>query len=241
MRQRRNRPRVPLSVAREQRPQLVFDETTVPKPEFTGLRVLEAATGEEGVVAVADLLPDLVVLDLGLPDIGGIDALERIRAFSEVPVIVLTARTIGAQKVAALDAGADDYVTKPFDPSELLARMRAILRRSAGHQSGAAVITRDGVSIDLARKILEIDGDRVPLTRTEWRLLEVLVTNPDRLLTHELLLKTVWGPEYGSETNYLRTFVGQLRRKLGDHAASPSFIVTEPGIGYRWIGDDEAR
>ncbi len=205
-----------------------------------GHEVLEAATGEAGVVAVADRVPDLVVLDLGLPDIGGVEALQRIRSFSDVPVIVLTARNAQDQKVASLDAGADDYVTKPFDPAELLARMRAILRRVSDRHDGPTVIVRHGVTIDLARKILEVDGEVVALTRTEWRLLEVLVTNPSRLLTHQFLLQTVWGPEYGTETNYLRTFVGQLRRKLGDVAASPSFIVTESGIGYRWIADDPA-
>ncbi|MEZ5206766.1 MAG: response regulator transcription factor [Acidimicrobiales bacterium] len=203
-----------------------------------GHDVVEAATGEAGVVEVADHGPDLVVLDLGLPDIDGAEVLERIRGFSEVPIIVLTAADAQAQKVRALDAGADDYVTKPFDPAELLARIRASLRRTTGFRSDQAVIERGAVRIDLARKILTVDDDVVSLTKTEWRLLELLATNPSRLLTHQYLLQTVWGPEYGTESNYLRTFVGQLRKKLRDDAARPTFIATEPGIGYRWIAAD---
>ncbi len=201
-----------------------------------GYDVTEASTGEAGVRLVTDERPDLVVLDLGLPDQSGIVVIERVRAISAVPVLVLTARDVQAQKVDALDAGADDYVTKPFDPPELMARVRASLRRSTSGPL-AERIERGAVTIDLRNKVLTFGGETVALTRTEWSLLDLLAHNPGRLLTHATLLQAVWGPEYGTESNYLRTFVGQLRKKLRDSAASPTFIATEPGIGYRWLGD----
>jgi two-component system, OmpR family, KDP operon response regulator KdpE len=201
-----------------------------------GFDVVEASNGDEGVIAVADRTPDLVVLDLGLPDVDGMEALARMRGFSDVPVIVLTARDQQSEKVAALDAGADDYITKPFDTEELVARIGAALRRRPVSEPPPAHVVVGPVEIDLSRHLVTLEGERVPLTRTELRLLEVLVTNPERLLTHEYLLRQVWGPSYGTESNYLRTFIGQLRKKLADDAADPQLIVTEPGIGYRWIG-----
>jgi two-component system KDP operon response regulator KdpE len=203
-----------------------------------GFEVLESPTAEEGLVLVADDRPDVVLLDLGLPDLDGIEALRRMRSFSDVPVVVLTARDRQQDKIEALDAGADDYVTKPFDVEEVLARVRATLRRVPHASSAPAVVHVDGLEIDLVRKQVRLDGDVVHLTKTELALLEQLATQPGKLLTHEYLLRQVWGRGYGSESNYLRVYVGQLRRKLGDDAANPRLIVTEPGIGYRWIGSD---
>jgi len=203
-----------------------------------GFEVVEASRGEQAVVVVADRGADLVVLDLGLGDLEGLEVVQRIRAFSETPVIVLTARHTQSDKVALLDAGADDYVTKPFDTEELLARIRAALRRRPEtEQPAAAVVECDGLVVDLARRLVTRDGDRVALTPTEMSMLEIMVTHPGRLLTHDFLLRKVWGPGYATEWNYLRTYVGQLRKKLGDDAASPRFIATEPGVGYRWLVD----
>ena len=202
------------------------------------LEVVEATTGEEGLVVAADRRPDAVLLDLGLPGIDGIETLRRLRTFSDVPVVVLTARDRQVDKIAALDAGADDYVTKPFDTEELLARIRAVLRRVPQVQAAPPVIHAGAVAIDLGRRQVTLDDEVVRLTKTELALLELLATNPGKLLTHEYLLRRVWGQGYGSESNYLRVYVGQLRRKLHDDAGSPRLILTEPGIGYRWIAEE---
>ncbi len=222
---------------------VIEDDSSLRRALRTSLRarsfeVIESATAEEGIVHVADGQPDVVLLDLGLPDLDGIEALRRMRAFSEVPVVVLTARDRQQDKIEALDAGADDYVTKPFDVAELLARVRAVLRRVPQAAAVPAMLAVDTLEIDLARRQVRLDGDAVRLTKTELALLEQLTSHPGKLLTHEYLLRAVWGSGYGSETNYLRVYVGQLRRKLGDDAANPRLIVTEPGIGYRWIGTD---
>jgi two-component system KDP operon response regulator KdpE len=223
---------------------IVDDEAPLRRALSTSLRargydVSSVTGGEQAVVSVADKTTDLVLLDLGLGDMEGLDVLKRIRLMSELPVIVLTARDTQADKVALLDAGADDYVTKPFDTEELLARIRAALRRKPEAVVVPTVIIRDGVIIDLGRRLVTVNGERVPLTPTELALLEVMASHPGRLLTHDFLLRQVWGPGYGTESNYLRTYVGQLRKKLRDDAASPRFIVTEPGIGYRWIASGE--
>jgi two-component system KDP operon response regulator KdpE len=223
---------------------IVDDEAPLRRALSTSLRargydVSGVTGGEQAVVSVADKTTDLVLLDLGLGDMEGLDVLKRIRLMSELPVIVLTARDTQADKVALLDAGADDYVTKPFDTEELLARIRAALRRKPEAVVVPTLITRDGVIIDLGRRLVTVNGERVPLTPTELALLEVMASHPGRLLTHDFLLRQVWGPGYGTESNYLRTYVGQLRKKLRDDAASPRFIVTEPGIGYRWIASGE--
>jgi two-component system, OmpR family, KDP operon response regulator KdpE len=199
------------------------------------LQVLEAATGEDAIVSMADGAPDVVLLDLGLPGIDGIDVLRRIRSFSTVPVVVLTARDRQSDKVSALDAGADDYVTKPFDTEELLARVRAVLRRVPHTHTRPPVIAVDDLEIDLSLRQVRRAGEQVHLTRTELALLEELATHPGKLLTHEHLLRQVWGRGYRSESNYLRVYVGQLRHKLGDDASHPRLILTEPGIGYRWL------
>jgi two-component system KDP operon response regulator KdpE len=206
-----------------------------------GIDVLDAATGADALVVVAEQRADLVVLDLGLPDRDGIEVLTEIRRFSEVPVIVLTARDRQSDKVRVLDAGADDYVTKPFDPEELLARIRAALRRrpSAANAEVSHVQAGD-LDIDLVRRRVTRVGEPVHLTRTELALLELLARNPGKLLTQEYLLREVWGAGYGTEANYLRVYIGQLRKKLGDDATNPRLILTEPGIGYRWIAAEPA-
>jgi two-component system KDP operon response regulator KdpE len=204
-----------------------------------GLDVVETANGEEALVVIADGRADVVVLDLGLPGLDGIDVLRRVRSFSDVPVVVLTARDRQSDKVGALDAGADDYVTKPFDTEELLARLRAVLRRVTSPSTSPAVTRVDNLEIDLAQRQVRLDGKPVHLTKTELELLELLVTNAGKLLTHEYILREVWGPGYGRQSNYLRVYVGQLRSKLGDDATNPRLILTEPGIGYRWIANDE--
>ena len=203
-----------------------------------GFEVQEVTSGEDALVRVADGLVDAVLLDLGLPDVDGVEVLGRLRRFSDVPVIVVTVRDRQADKVRALDAGADDYVTKPFDVEELLARLRAVLRRRPEAATTPAVVRAGDVEVDLARRQVTVAGEPVHLTRTELALLEHLVLNPGKLLTHGELLRGVWGQGYGEESQYLRVYVAQLRRKLGDEASSPRLILTEPGIGYRWIGDD---
>ncbi len=222
---------------------VIEDDTSLRRALRTSLKarafeVLESPNAEEGLVLVADDRPDVVLLDLGLPDLDGIEALKRMRSFSDIPVVVLTARDRQQDKIEALDAGADDYVTKPFDVEEVLARVRAVLRRVPQATSTPSVVQVDALEIDLVRKQVRLHGEVVHLTKTELALLEQLATQPGKLLTHEHLLRQVWGRGYGSESNYLRVYVGQLRRKLGDDAANPRLIVTEPGIGYRWIGTD---
>jgi two-component system KDP operon response regulator KdpE len=205
--------------------------------EAHGWDVSTVGTGEEGVVGAAEIAPDLLLLDLGLPDMDGTEVIRRIRAFSQVPVIVLSVREGQQDKVAALDAGADDYVTKPFAMEELLARARAALRRVQPEEPAPALLRYDGLDVDLARRLVTLHGDQVHLTPTEYGLLEALVTNPGKLLTHQWLLRKVWGQGYGTETTYLRTYVRALRKKLGDAAQAPALIVTEPGVGYRWIAE----
>jgi two-component system KDP operon response regulator KdpE len=205
--------------------------------EAHGYMVQTTGTGEEAIVAAAEASPDLVFLDLGLPDLDGTEVIQRIRSFSEVPVIVLSVRDRQADKVAALDAGADDYVAKPFGMEEVLARMRAQLRRAQPEDAGPAVLQFDKLQVDLGRRLVTLAGTAVHLTRTEYALLEAFVTNPGKLLTHQWLLRKVWGRGYGEESHYLRVYVRALRRKLGDRAAAPVLILTEPGVGYRWIAE----
>jgi two-component system KDP operon response regulator KdpE len=202
-----------------------------------GNRVETAANGEEALVKVAEVAPELVFLDLGLPDLDGTEVIRRLRSFSDVPVIVLSVRDGQADKVAALDAGADDYVTKPFAMEEVLARMRAQLRRGRADEAPAPILRFADVEVDLARRLVRVGNDAVHLTKTEWALLEAFVRNPGKLLTHRWLLRTVWGQGYGEESQYLRVYVRSLRRKLGDAASSPRLILTEPGVGYRWVAD----
>jgi two-component system KDP operon response regulator KdpE len=203
--------------------------------------VLTAGNGETALDLLPDSDVDLIVLDLGLPGIGGQQVIERVRAWSEVPIIVLSVRDGQHDKVAAFEAGADDYVTKPFGMPELLARMRAVRRRAEGDRR-PPVARFDELAVDLGRQLVRMADTVIHLTPTEYRLLEAFVTNPGKLLTHRWLLQKVWGHRYATENQYLRVFIRQLRSKLGDDPARPRFIVTEAGLGYRWKPDpDEDR
>jgi len=201
-----------------------------------GYEVSIAADGTSGLALASRTAPDLVVLDLGLPDLDGVGVIEGLRGWSEVPVIVLSARHGEPAKVAALDAGADDYVTKPFGMDELLARMRAALRRSAS-ASTPAVVTTEAFTVDLAATRVTNGGGDVRLTPTEWHLLEALVRESGRLVTQRTLLQQIWGPQYATETNYLRVHMANLRRKLEPDPARPRYLITEPGIGYRFVAE----
>jgi two-component system, OmpR family, KDP operon response regulator KdpE len=208
--------------------------------EAHGYEVATVGTGEEGILSAVELSPELVLLDLGLPDMDGTEVISRIRAFSDVPVIVLSVREGQASKVGALDAGADDYVTKPFGMEELLARARAAVRRVQPEEPEPAVKRFGDLEVDLARRLVTLGGEPVHLTPTEYGLLEAMVNHPGKLLTHQWLLRAVWGQGYGTETTYLRTYVRALRKKLGDDASSQALIVTEPGVGYRWVAEPDA-
>jgi two-component system KDP operon response regulator KdpE len=218
---------------------VVDDEPQIRRTLATNLRarafeVELASTGEEALELAATRPPDVVILDLGLPGIDGITVIERLRMQSNVPIIVLSVREQEADKVRALDVGADDYVTKPFGMDELLARLRAALRR---HPSEPDAPSRDGARllVDLRAKQVLVDGEPVHLTRIEWSLVEVLAGNPGRLITSRELLQQVWGPQYGTETNYLRVYMTQLRRKLEANPARPRHFLTETGMGYRFM------
>jgi two-component system, OmpR family, KDP operon response regulator KdpE len=203
--------------------------------------VLTAGNGETALDLLPDSDVDLIVLDLGLPGIGGQEVIKRVRAWSEVPIIVLSVRDGQHDKVEAFDAGADDYVTKPFGIPELLARMRAVRRRAEGDRR-PPVVRFEELEVDLGRQLVRMGDVVIHLTPTEYRLLEAFVTNPGKLLTHRWLLQKAWGPGYATENQYLRVFIRQLRSKLADDPARPRFIVTEAGLGYRWKPDpDEDR
>ncbi len=198
-----------------------------------GYEVDLAPDGERALDVAARHHPDVVVLDLGLPGIDGVDVIRGLRGWSQVPIVVLSVRDAEGDKVAALDAGADDYVTKPFGMDELLARLRAALRRTTPAEEEALVETED-FTIDLAAKKVRRNGEEVRLTPTEWNLVEVLVRNRGRLVAQTQLLQEVWGPQYHDETNYLRVFMAQVRRKLEPEPAHPRYFITEPGMGYRF-------
>jgi DNA-binding response OmpR family regulator len=200
-----------------------------------GYEVLTAASGDAALAAVEAHQPDCVVLDLGLPGIGGLEVLRRLRTWTEVPVVVLTAIDSERDKVVALDLGADDYVTKPFGVAELMARIRVALRHARGATADRPRVVQAGeLSIDLDAKLVTRDGAPVRLTPIEYRLLETLATNAGRLCTHRFLLERVWGPGYGDESHYLRVYMANLRKKLDDPSA-PQVLLTEPGMGYRFV------
>lgn len=200
-----------------------------------GYDVSTAATGVAALNAAAAHRPDVVVLDLGLPDMDGVEVLAGLRGWLTAPVIVLSARTDSAEKVAALDAGADDYVTKPFGMDEFLARLRAAVRRGAAAQyTDEPVIETGSFTVDLAAKKVTREGVEVHLTPTEWGILEMLARNPGKLIGREELLKEVWGPAYAKESHYLRVYLAQLRRKLEDDPSHPRHLLTEAGMGYRF-------
>jgi len=200
-----------------------------------GFEVGVAESGWVALEAAANERPDLVVLDLVMPGMHGVDVCRRLREWSRVPILVLSARGEEAQKVAALEAGADDYVIKPFGPGELRARIRAALRREQSHRDEAPVITAGELLVDLAARRVLVCGTEVHLTRTEYELLRVLVTNPDRVLTHAFLLRSILGPPYEDALESLRTYVKQLRRKVEPDPARPQLIVNELGVGYRFV------
>jgi len=215
---------------------LVDDDPTLRRTLAIGLRaedheVLIAADGRSALQALRDDRPDLVVLDLGLPDLSGVEVLRQLRAWSTTPVVVLSARADSGEKVQALDLGADDYVTKPFGMEELRARIRAAARRAG---SDIPVLEAGDLVIDLPARRVTRAGAVVRLTPTEWGLLEMLVRTPGRLVSQRDLLRAVWGPEYGRETNYLRVYLGGLRKKLEDDPSRPRHLITEPGMGYRF-------
>jgi two-component system KDP operon response regulator KdpE len=199
-----------------------------------GYDVDVAAAGGAALQTAAERPPELVVLDLGLPDLDGVDVIRGLRGWTAVPIIVLSGRAGGSDKVAALDAGADDYVTKPFGIEELLARIRAVTRRSATNATEASVAVGRW-TVNLAdRSITDAAGSAVRLTPTEWHLLEILVRSPGKLVTQRQLLHEVWGPAYRDETNYLRQYMAQLRRKLENDPTHPQQLLTDPGMGYRF-------
>ena len=203
-----------------------------------GYDVSLAETGAGALAAAAAQLPDAVVLDLGLPDMDGNEIITGLRGWTRAPIIVLSARSGQGDKVVALDLGADDYVTKPFGMDELLARLRAALRRAAPADD-APVVTTPGFTVDLAAKQVRTADGTVRLTPTEWHILEVLVRHREKLVPHRQLLKEVWGPQYETETNYLRVYLAQLRRKLEPDPSHPRYLLTEPGLGYRFAGGAE--
>ncbi|GAB3477749.1 response regulator [Amycolatopsis cihanbeyliensis] len=201
-----------------------------------GYRVVTAHDGSAALRAVAEVRPDVVVLDLGLPDMDGNEVIAGLRGWTSVPIIVLSARGDSSDKVRALDAGADDYVTKPFGMDELLARLRAAVRRSAtsGQDEAGAVVETGSFTVDLVAKKVIRDGKEVHLTKTEWGVLELLVRNRGRLVAQKQLLHEVWGPAYDTESHYLRVYLAQLRRKLEREPSRPRHLLTEPGMGYRF-------
>lgn len=204
--------------------------------EGEGCQVFEAETVKRGLIEAGTRRPDMVVLDLGLPDGDGVDFIRDLRTWSDIPVIVLSARTTEADKVGALDAGADDYLTKPFGAGELLARVRAHLRRRARAADGASSVVEFGrIRVDLARRVVERDGKPLHLTPIEYRLLACLITHPDSVLTHRQLLKQVWGPSHTEDSHYVRVFMGTLRKKIEDDPSQPRHLITESGVGYRFL------
>jgi two-component system, OmpR family, KDP operon response regulator KdpE len=220
---------------------VVDDEPQIVRALVINLRArkYEVDAAHDGATALqlaAARHPDVIVLDLGLPDMDGVEVIRGLRGWTRVPIIVLSARQASDEKVEALDAGADDYVTKPFGMDELLARLRAAVRRATpgGPEDGAAIVETGSFTVDLAAKKVNRDGTDVRLTPTEWHLLEVLVRNTGRLVGQKQLLQEVWGPSYGTESNYLRVYMAQLRRKLESDPSHPRHFVTEPGMGYRF-------
>ena len=198
-----------------------------------GYRLFEATTGADGLVEVATRQPDVVIVDLGLPDMDGLQVIRRLREWSAVPVIVLSARGQERDKVTALDAGADDYVAKPFGAGELLARIRVALRHGATHEGGEATFTVGEVQVDLLRRHVLVRGLEVKLTPIEYKLLATLVKHAGKVVTHQQLLREVWGPGHEEQSHYVRVYMAHLRHKVEAEPARPRYLLTEPGVGYR--------
>jgi two-component system KDP operon response regulator KdpE len=201
--------------------------------EAHGYVVYEARLAAEGLRLCAEAKPSLLILDLGLPDMDGQQLIRRIREWSQVPIIVLSVRESETDKVQALDAGANDYVTKPFGIGELMARIRAMLRDTEEHDAESPLFEADGLAVDLAQRTVRVDGREIRLSRKEFELLRLLILQRGKVLTHQYILRHVWGDAQRDETHYLRVLVGQLRHKLGDEPTHPRFIVTVQGVGYR--------
>jgi two-component system, OmpR family, KDP operon response regulator KdpE len=200
--------------------------------EANGYRVYEVASGEEAILKVAQVRPDLVILDIGLPDIDGFEVLRRLREWTAIPVIMLSVRDSDRDKIAALDMGADDYLVKPFSMEELMARIR-VAQRHAQPQQDEPVFASGEIQVDFARRLVTLRGEMVKLTPTEYALLRLMIQHAGKVLTHQQILKAVWGPEYVHETHYLRVYFAQLRQKLEADPTRPRFLLTEPGVGYR--------
>ena len=208
-----------------------------------GYSLVESPTGQEGLMQAATRAPDIILLDLGLPDIDGLEVTRRLREWSDVPIIVISAREQEQDKIKALDAGADDYLTKPFGAGELMARIRVAMRHKALREAGQheSIFTLGNLRVDLARRQVFLNEKEVHLTPIEYKLLTVLIKNAGKVLTHRQLLKEVWGPPYLTETQYLRVYMTQLRHKLEADPARPSFLINEPGVGYRLKLDLEEK
>jgi two-component system KDP operon response regulator KdpE len=202
--------------------------------EAEGCRVFEAESGKQGLVEAGTRKPDLIVLDLGLPDLDGVEFIRDLRGWSAVPILILSARSTENDKIVALDAGADDYLTKPFGVGELLARVRALLRRQGKSSEGSPVVSFGDVQVDLSKRVVTRSGEPVHLTQIEYRLLALLMANPGKVLTHRHLLREVWGPSFIESNHYLRIYVGHLRQKLEADPAQPKYLLTETGVGYRF-------
>ncbi len=224
---------------------VIDDEPEIGRAVRTGLQGAEfsvewAATGADGMERVAQWRPDVILLDLSLPDIDGVEVCRQLRAWTQTPIIVLSVRSREADKVAALEQGADDYLTKPFGMGELIARIRVALRHVARAASGTgdALMRVGGLEMDLERRLVTVDGREAHLTPTEYEVLKYLMTNAGKVVTHRVLLHAVWGPSYQAEAHYLRVFINQLRRKIEPEPSRPRYLITESGVGYRIRGPD---
>ena len=204
-----------------------------------GYRLFEAATGADGLVEVGSRQPDVIIIDLGLPDMDGVDVIRRLREWTAVPIIVLSARGQERDKVTALDAGADDYVSKPFGASELVARIRVALRHAAGasHEADEAAFRVGELQVDRLRRHVSLGGTEVRLTPTEYKLLTTLIRHAGKVVTHQQLLREVWGPAHTDQAHYVRIYMAHLRHKLEAEPARPRYLLTEPGVGYRLTAD----
>lgn len=202
--------------------------------EAEGCRVFEAESGKQGLVEAGTRKPDLIILDLGLPDLDGVEFIRDLRGWSAVPILILSARSTENDKIVALDAGADDYLTKPFGVGELLARVRALLRRQSKSSEGSPVVSFGDIQADLSKRVVTRSGEPVHLTQIEYRLFALLMANPGKVLTHRHLLREVWGPSFVESNHYLRIYVGHLRQKLEADPAQPKYLLTETGVGYRF-------
>lgn len=203
-----------------------------------GFDIVEAENGQEGLLKASADRPDLVILDLGLPDMDGMVVLRQLREWSRLPILILSVRGRETDKVAALDAGADDYLTKPFGLAELTARIRAALRHQLQATAPEPVFESGSLRVDLARRLVSVDGREIKLTPTEYDLLRILVTQAGKVVTHQHLLREVWGPASADQTHYVRIYIGQLRQKIEPDPSQPRYVITEPGVGYRLRSED---